>query len=159
MKESVSALMDGESSDQEAAQILGAVEKDDALKTTWDEYHLIGDALRNNALLNVNVHKHVAARLVDEPTVLAPRGATRRRAAPMRVATWALAASVSFAAVIAWQQLGKDQGMQATQVARVSNPPAQALAERDSSYLLAHQEMVSDPNLAKASIESSGVRH
>jgi len=158
MKEPVSALMDGESSDQEAAQILGAMERDDALKTTWDEYHLIGDALRNNALLSVNVRKQVESRLAGEPTVLAPRA--KRPVVPLRMTTWALAATVTFAAVVGWQQLGKDSatGMQVTQVAHVVKPAEQPMGERDSSYLLAHQELAADPNLMKASVES-GVRH
>lgn len=158
MKESVSALMDGESSDQEAAQILGAMERDDALKSTWDEYHLIGDALRNNTLLSVNVRKQVANRLANEPTVLAPRAKAKWWSTPPRPMTWALAATVTFAAVVGWQQLGRDSGMQATQVAHVAAPVAQPLGERDSSYLLAHQEMAADPNLMKASVET-GVRH
>lgn len=160
MKESVSALMDGESSDQEATQILGAMERDDALKTTWDEYHLIGDALRNNAMLSVNVRKQVQDRLANEPTVLAPRA--KRHVAPARMTTWALAATVTFAAVVGWQQLSQDPqtGMQATQVAQVVKPAQQEPAgtvERDNSYLLAHQELATDPNLMKASAES-GVR-
>jgi sigma-E factor negative regulatory protein RseA len=159
MKESVSALMDGEVGSQEEAQnTLGAMEQDETLKSTWDEYHLIGDALRNNALLGVNVRQRVVQRLAEEPTVLSPRASSCRRGwVDSRAATWALAASISFATVIGWQLLNKQPDTTTMQVAQQSAPESPAVLERDNSYLLAHQEMVSDPNIMKASV--SEVQH
>jgi sigma-E factor negative regulatory protein RseA len=157
MKESVSALMDGEiESQEEVTRILGSMERDDTLESAWDEYHLIGDAMRSNSLLSVDVSQQVAERLAAEPTVLAPNASRHRRTLPsVPLRTWALAASISFAAVIAWQQL-KGPTPQAVPVAQRA-VPAPLPSERDSAYLLAHQEMVNDPNLLKASV--SEVRH
>lgn len=163
MKESVSALMDGEvGSQEEVSNTLGAMERDEVLKATWDEYHLIGDALRNNALLGVNVRQRVVQRLTEEPTVLTPRASSARRGwVDSRTATWALAASISFAAVIGWQLLNKQPNTTTMQVAQQQAeqavPASPAMIERDNSYLLAHQEMVSDPNIMKASV--SEVQH
>lgn len=157
MKESVSALMDGEiESQEEVSKILGSMERDETLESVWEEYHLIGDAMRSNSLLSVDVSQQVADRLAAEPAVLAPSISRRRRAMPaVPLRTWALAASISFAAVIAWQQL-RGPAPQAVTVAQ-QPAPVPLPSERDSAYLLAHQEMVSDPNLMKASV--SEVRH
>lgn len=158
MKESVSALMDGEIDEQEAARTLNALGRDPELKAKWDEYHLIGDALRNNALLSVDVAPSVSRKLEGEPTVLAPR--TRRAFSSGKIATWALAASVSFAAVVAWQQLGRDgQGEPVVLAQAVPTPAARpALNEADDPYLMAHQEFAAEPAVVKTSLQSE-VRH
>ena len=72
--------------------------------------------------------------------------------------TWALAASVSFAAVVAWQQFGRDPGLTATPVVVAQAVPPAAPSERDDSYLMAHQEAAIDPAVMKASLQSE-VRH
>ncbi|RXZ44278.1 sigma-E factor negative regulatory protein [Crenobacter cavernae] len=155
MKESVSALMDGEIDEQEAARTLNALGQDPDLKASWDEYHLIGDALRNNALLSVSVAPAVSRQVESEPTVLAPR--QRRSFHSGKIATWALAASVSFAAVVAWQQFGRDPGLSTAPTVALA-VPTPTMSARDDSYLTAHQEIATDPVVVKAALQSE-VRH
>jgi len=83
MKETLSSLMDGELSDKDAAQAMQMLGNDDQLKAAWQEYHLIGDALRGNALLQVDVREQVSVALQAEPTVLAPRNLARKPARPV----------------------------------------------------------------------------
>lgn len=167
MKESLSALVDNELDGPEAAKVISAVSTDESLKEAWDQYHLIGDAMRASGLNSINVRHQVATRLAEEPTVLAPRRWLRQGRVRTASAV-ALAASMSFAAVVAWQQLAvndhgaamvADKGVpvQVAQHVESANGPV----GRDNGadpYLLAHQEMASDPDVVKVSL-GNGVRH
>lgn len=168
MKESLSALVDNELDGPEAAKVITAASTDESLKDAWDEYHLIGDAMRASGLNSINVRHRVATRLAEEPTVLAPRR-WLREGRVRTVSAVALAASMSFAAVVAWQQLAvndhgaamvaADKGVpvQVAQQVEPANGP-NAHAQGDDPYLLAHQEMASDPDVMKVSL-GNGVRH
>jgi sigma-E factor negative regulatory protein RseA len=48
--DSLSALVDGELRGEEFAQVLAACEIDSSLLASWQDYHLIGDALRSSDL-------------------------------------------------------------------------------------------------------------
>ena len=54
MKEDISALMDGEVSEQEMQQSLREMRNDPEQRDCWEQYHIIGDALRNNLPPNLN---------------------------------------------------------------------------------------------------------
>ncbi|MCD4504011.1 sigma-E factor negative regulatory protein [Chromobacterium piscinae] len=160
MKETISALMDGELDGPDADKAIAAIAGDKDLDDAWEGYHLIGDAMRANRLSSLNVRAKVAARLADEPTVLAPRRWTRPRKARTASAV-ALAASVSFAAVVGWQQLSHrnappsaiaDRGVP-VQIAK----PAAAM-DQDDPYVLAHQEVTADQSVMRVSY-GNGARH
>lgn len=149
MKQRVSELMDSELDQRSAAHVIAAIEADASLKQDWNDYHLIGDAMRANLHATVDVRERVAVLLEQEPTVLAPRRWIRRPQARV-VGAAALAASVSFAAVVGWQQLSAP-GHSATLVASVSQSPAalQPASGNADAYFLAHQEMTADQGLVK----------
>lgn len=153
MKETLSSLMDGELSDKDAAQAMQMLGNDDQLKAAWQEYHLIGDALRGNALLQVDVREQVSQALQAEPTVLAPRNLAQKRSRP--VARFALAASVAMAGVVGWYGW---QGQQASDPAlmaqAVPTPGAQVQVANvaNQSYLDAHQDISLSDGLARASL-------
>jgi sigma-E factor negative regulatory protein RseA len=148
--EQISALMDGELDEREAERDVARLKADPALRERWDEFHLIGDALRGEPLLSPQFGAIVARRLADEPTVLAPRRVHR----PSRPMTYAMsaAASVSAAALVAWvalaptvpgDQFAKGAGPSVATVEGASAPAAQ-LANvpsdgRMNEYLLAHE--------------------
>ncbi|MGL4251846.1 MAG: sigma-E factor negative regulatory protein [Aeromonas sp.] len=71
-KEQISALMDGELSDAEVLNELGT---DPDLQDTWGRYHLIGDAMRGDLTVNLQLDfsDSIMAALEDEPTILAPK--------------------------------------------------------------------------------------
>ncbi|TKB49367.1 anti-sigma factor [Ferrimonas sediminicola] len=112
-KEAVSAWVDGEGSDLELKQWL----KDDQMQSTWDRYHLIGDAMRNELpkALNLDIAAGVAAALEQEPTVLAPKPSRRALvsgkvvALSRRFGQYAIAATVAAIAVVGVQQYGAEQ--------------------------------------------------
>ncbi|AAQ59731.1 sigma-E factor negative regulatory protein [Chromobacterium violaceum] len=160
MKETISALMDGELDGPDADKAIAAIAGDKDLDDAWEQYHLIGDAMRANRLSSLNVRAKVAARLAEEPTVLAPRRWTRPRKARAASAV-ALAASVSFAAVVGWQQLSHrnappsaiaDRGVPV----QIANPAA--VMDQDDPYVLAHQEVTADQSVMRVSY-GNGARH
>ena len=91
----ISALMDGELEDKEAQRLVAQLKSDEQSRERWDEFHLIGDALRGEPLLSAGFSEKFVKRLAEEPTVLAPR---RFISKPRRVATYAMSAAASLAA-------------------------------------------------------------
>ena len=121
-KEQLSALMDGDLSEIEVLNELGT---DPALQDTWSRYHLIGDAMRGDLPVNLqlDLSDSIMLALEDEPAILAPKPA--QPAAPQvqpagkvipfvrrfgqQVGQYALAASVAAAVIFGVQQYqGKD---------------------------------------------------
>jgi sigma-E factor negative regulatory protein RseA len=143
MKEKLSALVDGELEGDGLHAHLGRLRTDPELQRAWDTYHLIGDALRGQ--ISPAIADRVAARLREEPTVLAPRPGK----SPSRQVGWyAMAAAAGIAAVtfVVWtdspgwrvgSQLAGGPSSVATPapVTLVSSvPPAEV-----ENYLLAHR--------------------
>jgi len=121
-KEQLSALMDGDLSEIEVLKELGT---DPALQDTWARYHLIGDAMRGDLPVNLqlDLSDSIMLALEDEPAILAPKPA--QPAAPQvqpagkvipfvrrfgqQVGQYAIAASVAAAVIFGVQQYqGKD---------------------------------------------------
>jgi len=73
-KEQLSALMDGDLSEIEVLNELGT---DPALQDTWSRYHLIGDAIRGDLPVNLqlDLSDSIMLALEDEPAILAPKPA------------------------------------------------------------------------------------
>lgn len=96
-EQTLSSVMDGEDTTGKA---LAGVATNTPSRAAWARYHLIGDVLRDNssAIAPAEFSASIAARIADEPTVLAPRERTRNTMRP--VAGFAIAASVATLAVI-----------------------------------------------------------
>jgi sigma-E factor negative regulatory protein RseA len=156
MKQTVSELMDGELEQSAAARVISAIETDPSLMRDWNDYHLIGDAMRAGAKMNIDVRAGVHARLDIEPTVLAPLR-WHQRVGLCKAGAMAVAASVSFAAVLAWHQasVGSRTVMVAAHPVRPVSRPVQSDPD---AYFLAHQELTADQGLVKVTY-SQGVRH
>jgi sigma-E factor negative regulatory protein RseA len=145
----VSEWMDGELASHETSQLLNRVKQDAELHHGWSTFHLIGDVMRGDRALSLDFERRLAARLAEEPTVLAPRTATTKR-----FATYALsaAASLSAVAVVGWLALSDNGIAPPTPVAQSTKaaPTAAAPVEQPiasvpsdgamNEYLLAHQE-------------------
>lgn len=154
MKQEISSLMDGELDHQGSDQAIRACCTSEAAARTWDEYHLIGDALRGEPGRGRAIAERVSAALASEPTVLAPRAA--RPSGAMRVAL-AAAASVATIAVVGWIGAPRDAPAPAGPVAAVapvalplpaavSRPsPARATSPAPDvrDYLAAHRQIPS----------------
>jgi len=128
-KEQLSALMDGDLSEIEVLNELGT---DPALQDTWSRYHLIGDAMRGDLPVNLQLalSDSIMLALEDEPAILAPKPA--QPAAPQvqpagkvipfvrrfgqQVGQYAIAASVAAAVIFGVQQYQGKDGVPASPV-------------------------------------------
>ncbi|WP_374513397.1 sigma-E factor negative regulatory protein [Niveibacterium sp.] len=140
MKEQISALLDGELEPTGVQALLSHTKKEPALRECWDEYALIGDALRGEAELSSDFTAKLMSRLDAEPTVIAPAAsaalAKRRRSALDTLLP--IAATVAGVAVVAWLGL-RVEPADTTRVARATTAArAVPAADADRAYLLAH---------------------
>ncbi|MFK8260072.1 anti-sigma-E factor RseA [Erwinia sp. AnSW2-5] len=126
-KEQLSALMDGETLDNE---LMSALSKDVVLQKNWESYHLIRDTLRGDVpqLLDFDISARVMAAIDNEPakniTLLIPEEQPMpEQAATMpfwaKLRPWAaqitqvgLAACVSLAVIVGVQQYNKPVDIQ-----------------------------------------------
>ena len=139
MREEISRLMDGELDDESFDGVYEKLKRADGLDT-WVCYHVVGDTLRGSAGVAPGFSQRFAARLADEPTMLAPRPRTER---PLVAYAWAAAAGIAAVSLVGWVAFGafdSDRAMakagEATTV-RAAQLRRQALP---ADYLLAHQE-------------------
>jgi len=140
MKEQISALMDGELEPAGEQTTLSRLSTDPSMRACWDEYSLIGDALRGESTLSSDFSAKLMARLEAEPTVIAPAAsaalAQRRRSALDTFLP--IAATVAGVAVVAWLGL-RVEPADTARVARVANTARSVqAADADRAYLLAH---------------------
>jgi sigma-E factor negative regulatory protein RseA len=117
MKDRISALMDGELDEREAAETISSMVNDAPGRDAWRTYHLIGDAMREAQA----------------------SGSARRAAANApfwRVALPAMAIAAAVA-LVSWVAFAPEQPAQpvAAPVAQATVPPPQSADD----YLLAHQ--------------------
>jgi len=172
MKGKISAWMDGELDDREAAGTLESLRPGSETRETWRTYHVIGDAMRGTRMLSSGFAARVAARLAEEPTVLAPKPAHHAR--PFlgeRRWQW-LSAAASLAAIgfVTVAYLSQEPALAPEPVA-ASDAPKQvetaqvAPPEAANDYLLAHQTYASRitlqgiaPYVRTVSSESRGPR-
>lgn len=145
MKARISELLDGELQSPEAAGPLDALRSEGEARDTWRNYHLIGDAMRDTRMLSAGFAARVAARIADEPTVMAPSRVVPVHARPRK--RWqflSAAASLAAFAFVGWvafviqknpTQIAKNEPTMPVQAATAKvAPPAAA-----NDYLYAHQ--------------------
>ncbi len=155
--ERISAFMDGELEDHEAAGQLRRLKEDPELAATWDTYHLIGDAMRGEAGYSSGLAFKLSARLAAEPTVLAPRPPRQLR--NIRRVALSAAASIGGVALVAWLALSNNPFAPRQDLAVNPVPPAAPtqLAATPANgavndYLLAHQQF--SPSTAMQGVAS-----
>jgi sigma-E factor negative regulatory protein RseA len=144
MKEKLSAIIDGELEGEIQAHI-ARLRSDPELRTAWDTYHLIGDALRGH--LCREIAPRVISRLREEPTVLAPRPRSAETAKRFGWYGTYAAASAAAVAVVVWTAFPAWHGDSPAAVSTVATtadvPSEPALVTMPASdvenYLLAHQ--------------------
>lgn len=148
MSERISALMDGELEDDDAFAALAELRERERLDESWSAYHLIGDTLRRISGPVQGVDPGFAARLAQEPTVLAPRRRARSRA----VIAWSAAASVAAVALVLVTTLNPfdNDFSGATPLQRdalIAKAGASRFGGNMAPYLLAHQEVSANGSL------------
>ncbi len=142
MSEQISALMDDEIALEDASRLIASLHNNKQAAEVWSDYHLIGDAMRGNAMFSKNFKQNLMQKIEMEPTVLAPKAAQQnsqklaefKEKLPVK---WSMAASFAAVMVVGWMALQQ----QTTSVA-----PAMEMAQVEMSeqaipdeYLYAHQ--------------------
>jgi sigma-E factor negative regulatory protein RseA len=141
MNEKISRLMDGEIDATDMDVVFRALKSDSAM-TTWNCYHVIGDALRGETAATRSIAGPVGQRLASEPAIVAAPART-----VSRPESWALAAVATLAAVtvVGWTAYsmvdatpaGFAKMREASTISAAGMRPAASLP---ADYLLAHQE-------------------
>jgi sigma-E factor negative regulatory protein RseA len=129
MTERISALLDGELSDQEGMQEIEVLRGDEGCRRIWATYHLIGDTLRGHDWPGYS--RLVAERLQAEPVVLCPMPKQRPAQRTHRERAWyAVSAAAGFAAVafVAWTALPILESRQGAQQVAAVRVPAPAVS-------------------------------
>jgi sigma-E factor negative regulatory protein RseA len=143
MKAKISALMDGELERHEAGSAFDALRNEGEARETWRTYSLISDSMQDARMLSAGFAARVAAKLTDEPTVLAPRA--RPILEQRRWQLLSAAASIAAVAFVSFAFFSQEPAGPAAPVASVAQPAATAEIaqvappETANDYLLAHQ--------------------
>lgn len=142
MTKELSALFDNELEIHEEPALWGALKAEPHLRERWQNYKLIGDALREEQNLACDITGDVMRALADEPVILAPK---KMRATAWSSAIMAMAASVAGIAVVGWLALAPQlKDSESAALAKAPSPPAVVIASPGGSagiqeYVLAHQ--------------------
>lgn len=156
MKQALSDWMDSALDDAAVDELLAQIDDDPTLQQAWHDYHLIGDALRQEYTQASDDDVFMArfsARLAQEPPLLAPAlskapNATRTAANDNQWLSLAVAAAitcVTFTASFAMFRLSDTDGLAAarlvshTHMATADNPRI-VTASNMRDYLAVHQE-------------------
>jgi sigma-E factor negative regulatory protein RseA len=134
-RERISALMDGELTDEEFAGRIQQLKSEEGAED-WRTYHLIGDVLRGDSMFSSmppsmsssRFAEKLGAALAAEPTVLAP-AAVRKPTRSLQRYAMAAAASVAGIAVVGWFALVNQESGQVN----VADGGAPTAASRQSA--------------------------
>lgn len=105
MTNKVSELMDGELDSKEAADIIKQLKKKDSSYGNWETYHLIGDALRQQSALSIDISQRINDQLQSEPAILAP-STFDKQSSPHKQKKYTFSIAASIAVILAgWLSL------------------------------------------------------
>jgi len=139
MGEDISRLMDGELDDEHVDGVCARMRHPGGI-ATWVCYHVIGDALRGAGEPAAGFSARFAARLAEEPTIVAPRAKQSR---PLTIA-WAAAATVAAVSLVGWVAMGTIETQTEAVASARQAVNARATIVRPQQipvdYLLVHQE-------------------
>jgi sigma-E factor negative regulatory protein RseA len=150
-EEKLSALVDSELSNSDLTQTLAQLGASKELRSAWDRYHLIGDAIRGEGIRvsAEGVAPQVRERLDKEPAMLVrptPINQPQQRERLSRpLVGAALAASVAAVAVFMLPRMGEEIP---------GSAPAQVASERPVPLTYARQGGTRWKNLAEPKLES-----
>ncbi len=121
MKEKLSALVDNELDELEERRVFTALQGDTSLRHTWERYHLVRAALRQDLEIIVphDTAERVTMRLDAEPSRTA---SFKRQTITRFIGTFAIAASVAAIAIAGVQWIHQPASSPQQQVA--ANKPA-----------------------------------
>lgn len=118
--ETLSSMVDNyRISEQDSEQTIDDMLKDEHLANTWQNYHLIGDVMRNEVpqSLQLDLSAEISAAIAEEPTVLAPHATHNKESSGIKgkiiqfmkpVGQLAIAASAAGLMILGVQQNSSD---------------------------------------------------
>lgn len=157
MKERVSALLDGALDEDASARMLDSLKRDGALRRDWENYCLIGDVLRGDEPIALDITRDVMRMLEDEPVVLAPvvrragGGGLMRHLMPIAASVMGFAAvgwvagTLNLGGAVNWRTASA--GKASVVASARASVPRSALAlpvsvdTSEREYLFAHQSL------------------
>ncbi|RLT94449.1 sigma-E factor negative regulatory protein [Ketobacter sp.] len=118
--EELSALMDGEVSELELRRVLNSIEQDQALCRKWSRYQLASAVIRRQtggqaqSWMDVDISARVQMALEQEPELSTPKAGRNAVATFLSkpLANVAVAASVSAAVILGWQNFAAGPSVQ-----------------------------------------------
>ncbi|MBS0338228.1 MAG: sigma-E factor negative regulatory protein [Proteobacteria bacterium] len=149
MKSKISAMMDGELPDAELAALMPSLRGEGEAVEAWRQYHLISDALRDTDILSSGFSARFAARLEQEPAIVAPASVPKRAEAKvhwLRYSATAAAAAV-FVGWLAFQPRQEVVPAQTLAKAPEAMPVTVPVPKEADDYLRAHQNYSPRNNL------------
>ncbi|MEH6570776.1 MAG: sigma-E factor negative regulatory protein [Halioglobus sp.] len=110
LRESLSALMDGEANELELQRLMGGIADNPELRGTWTRYHAVRSALGAQEFtgLSMDVSQRVRDALADSaPVALLDQSGGRMQRFFKPMASFAVAASVAAVVVVGGQQISQ----------------------------------------------------
>lgn len=151
MKQKISILMDGELTAEETELLLGKIKRHPEARKDWQDFHLIGDALRQPDFVHKDISAAIFERLKNEPTVLAPHNKRNSKAGYFAMSA---VASIMAIAFLSWLSVQIDTvplHQQVLQAKIGTHQPNLPVNEQINDYLLAHQEFSPSTDMRGAS--------
>ncbi len=145
MKEKLSALVDNELDDLDERRVMNALKQDIGLRNTWERYHLVRSALRQDMdiMLPREIAARVATRIEMEPVNVA---SSRRRKITRLIGTFAIAASVAAIAIAGVQFLNRPDSVPVASLAVNQPAPEQIIRAGTTRWDLKEPETESALN-------------
>lgn len=140
MKQKISILMDGELTAEETELLLDKIKQHPGARQDWQDFHLIGDALRQPDFVHKDISASIFERLKNEPTVLAPHSKRNSKASYFAMSAVASIMAIAFLSWLSVQIDAVPLHQQALQAKIDTSQPNLPVNEKINDYLLAHQE-------------------
>ena len=142
MKEKISALMDGEVDELEMQQLIRELRSNPEHSSCWEQYHVIGDALRNNlspcldrsfasSISQAIARENLPATVVSTPPEKSKAKINKRHAIMNPFSGFAIAASVAMVAYLGVGMIAVDEQLAGPSLANTipQTAPATSVAQ------------------------------
>ncbi len=148
----ISMLMDADLDGRENPRLIDRLEEDEELKSTWANYHLIGDVMRSSVggIVDNDFASKISAIIAEEPTVLAPKPKSSRQTVRPGIVTLGLAASLAAVTILVGKSVNEHSEVfqvasnnRPGQIQLASKPLGRQLNQAESrfnDYLVMHNE-------------------
>lgn len=170
LKESISALMDGEHTEMDLHRVLKATEHNEEARAVWSRYHMVRSSLNNDSTINqVDLSSSIMSAIAAEPEMNDGKSSADQAmpshntvARPRWFGQFAVAASCAFAVLLGAQFFDAGLGVEpldAPSQASVEQYPASSLPSSSANTQLLTAPVFQQPSapLARTVSSNSGL--